>query len=448
MIRRIAASVLAVLAVTVPSLAQAPDLLPATTVGPAAGPATPLSRLRIVSASPEEADTPAAPGTPVGEGPLPAPAAVEDASAPFGFSNDGRIDGGSADDWRWWGNANYLLGWVSGDRLPPLVTTSPAGTAQTAAGVLGQQGTTVLVGGNTVNTGFRSGFRGELGYWFDPKRVWGIEAGFFALAGSSETFPASGAILARPFFDVTTGLPSSAIVAFPGASTGSVVVTDQAHSFYGANVDARENFCCGPGWRLDGLLGYRYLHYGQQLQIQQTTQPVGSFFAAGTQIQATDSFVTRNDFNGLDVGLRAHLTHDAWSVDFLSKVAAGRVERTVDIEGNTVASVPGAAPVTSTGGLLALSSNIGSHTSDAPTLVPELGLTVGWQVNDAVRVEVGYSALMLRAAQPGQQIDLNVNPGLIPGGTLQPGTPLNPAFNEQRSDVWVQGVQLGVEIRF
>lgn len=45
-----------------------------------------------------------------------------------------------------WVHAEYLLWWQSGMNLPLLVTTSPAGTARAAAGVL--PGATVLYGGN------------------------------------------------------------------------------------------------------------------------------------------------------------------------------------------------------------------------------------------------------------------------------------------------------------
>src|SRR5262245_27258846 len=58
-----------------------------------------------------------------------------------------------------WAEAEYLLWWMKGAALPPLVTASPAGTPSTQAGVLGAPGTTVLFGGNSVNDEVRSGMR-------------------------------------------------------------------------------------------------------------------------------------------------------------------------------------------------------------------------------------------------------------------------------------------------
>ena len=50
-----------------------------------------------------------------------------------------------------WIGAEYLLWSAKGDKLPPLVTTSPAGTPAPLAGVLGAPGTSVLFGDESVN---------------------------------------------------------------------------------------------------------------------------------------------------------------------------------------------------------------------------------------------------------------------------------------------------------
>jgi hypothetical protein len=227
-----------------------------------------------------------------------------------------------------------------------------------------------------------------------------------------------------------------------------VLVTDTAHPLYGANVDLRENMASGSWYRFDSLLGYQYLHYSEHLQITQNSQPTSGAFEAGTQVQATDSFATRNEFHGLDLGFRGHFLYDVWSLDVLGKVAAGSVQRTVDIEGNSLISVPGAAPVSAMGGLLALSSNIGTHIKHDWTAVPQVGITLGCQLTQAIRLELGYSALWFKVAQPGDQIDLNVNTGLIPPASAQAGTGSGPLFLGTKSYIWVQSLQAGLEIRY
>lgn len=51
---------------------------------------------------------------------------------------------------RFWIRADWLMWWTNGEHLPPLVTSSPQGTPQGQAGVLGQPGTTILFGNSTV----------------------------------------------------------------------------------------------------------------------------------------------------------------------------------------------------------------------------------------------------------------------------------------------------------
>src|SRR5262249_39754470 len=92
---------------------------------------------------------------------------------------------------RFWVAAEYLNWSAKGDRLPPLVTTSPQGTPLAQAGVLGAPGTSVLFGDSIVNDRWRSGGRVSAGYWFDPQGTQGIEANFFMLGRTSTGFAAS-----------------------------------------------------------------------------------------------------------------------------------------------------------------------------------------------------------------------------------------------------------------
>src|SRR5262245_31050548 len=169
-----------------------------------------------------------------------------------------------------WIGAEYLLWSAKGDKLPPLVTTSPAGTPAPLAGVLGTPGTSVLFGDSSVNDRWRSGVRVSAGYWFDPLHTTGIEANFFMLNPNSTGFAASSngnAILARPFVDAITGLPAAQLIAFPGFSAGSVAINDTSR-LLGAGAAYRTEFCrsCAFG-SVSGLIGYRYLHLRDSLVI-------------------------------------------------------------------------------------------------------------------------------------------------------------------------------------
>src|SRR5260370_4358682 len=91
---------------------------------------------------------------------------------------------------RLWFAADYLHGWMQPAHLPPLVTTSPAGTARPSAGVLGLPTTSVLFDGN-VNSDVRSGLRVGAGYWLDSDRTFGVDVRFSELESQATIFSAS-----------------------------------------------------------------------------------------------------------------------------------------------------------------------------------------------------------------------------------------------------------------
>ncbi len=360
--------------------------------------------------------------------------------------------GCATDDSRVWADAEYLLGWVQGDPLPPLVTTSPAGTARNLAGVLGTPGVGVLFGAGPADISARQGGRVEFGYWFDPERQFGFECGMFALESDAQAFGATSngsVILARPFLDVTAGAQASALAAFPGVSSGSVAVADSGRDFVGVNADFTANVTDTSNCRIDALIGYRGLRYDERLGFVQNTTPLSGPFAAGTTITAADTFETMNIFNGLDLGLRTEFRYEALSLDVLTRVAAGPISRTVSTLGTTQTSVPGAAPVVSSGGLLALSSNIGTVTTHTLTAAPEIDAKIGWDVTPNVRVTGGYSVLwLLSVVRPGEAVDFGINPGLIPPAAPAAGSASRPAYLGINSTVWVQAISLGLEVKY
>src|SRR5262249_29481963 len=150
-----------------------------------------------------------------------------------------------------------------------------------------------------------------------------------------------------------------ALIAFPGSSSGSVAARMRSGDFDEFHIDLTENVF-DAGWvRFDSLLGYRVYRYDEGLRIRQTINPVGTGIIAGTQIALGDDFSTQNEFHGGDFGFRTHFARDDFSLDILTKLGVGSVNRTVQIFGGQVITTPGAAPQPEVGGLLALGSNIG-----------------------------------------------------------------------------------------
>src|SRR5260370_16439604 len=94
-------------------------------------------------------------------------------------------------------------------------------------------------------------------------------------------------------------------------------------------------------------------------------------------------------------------------------------------------------------GFLALPTNSGRFTRDELALVPEAGVTVGYQITDHLRATVGYTFLYISSVtRPGDSIDLALNPSQIPlsltAGPL--AGPARPAARVQDTEFWAQGL--------
>jgi hypothetical protein len=101
------------------------------------------------------------------------------------------------------------------------------------------------------------------------------------------------------------------------------------------------------------------------------------------------------------------------------------------------------------GGLLAQPGrNIGTYEQQEFAMIPELGGTIGYQLTERLKLNVGYTFLYWsNLIRPGDQIDTTVNtnlmPPVIPGNTF-----LGPAFEIRETDYWVQGLSVGGEYRW
>ncbi len=348
----------------------------------------------------------------------------------------------------------YLSWWLTGQSLPALVTTSTGGTAQAQAGVLGQSSTSVLFGDGSVNTGSQSGGRVVLGWWIDPSAR--IEAEYFGLGQQTTNFNQTSdgsTILARPFFNLSTGAPDSHLVAYPGQFSGSVHAGDTTR-FLGAGIHATQNlrfsnFDCNRSQRLDFLYGFRYLHLGESLSVNDSLTTIGTAggLPAGSTYSTADKFQTTNNFYGFNMGLSTETRRGRWLLTAIGRMGIGGTSERINISGSSASTVAGSATVNSNGGLLALPTNIGTYTHNGFTVVPQLELKLAYDLTPRLRINVGYDLIYWsRVVRPGDQISTYVNPTQSSGGTLT-GTP-GPLFAVRETDLWIQGVSVGGEYRF
>ncbi len=347
-----------------------------------------------------------------------------------------------------WAEAEVLAWTVKGDRLPPLVTTSPVGTPLAQTGVLGFPTTSVLFGDSSVNGAWRAGGRLRAGYWFDPSRSRGIEASVFGLGDVSTGFTANSAatpIIARPFFDAFLNQQSANFVAIPGLTSGNIAINETSR-FYGAGALYRQDVGMWANMRVSALIGYRYLHSSDHLSItSQTTILPGNLFA-GAAFGVTDSFRAGSDFHGVDLGLAGQWQSERWTLEWRGKVALGGNFNNADINGTTAITLAGVT-ATSLGGLLAQSSNIGSYSQTRFAVVPEFSLKLGYQLAPQWRLFAGYDVLYWTDVQrAGGLIDLAVNPNLIPPAA--PGGPQRPAPLFNTSPLLAQGFSFGARYNY
>ena len=418
---------------------------------------------------------------------------------PWDECNSGVFQAGPCGDpGRFWIRAAYLAWWKKGIRLPALVTTSPADTPFSQAGVLGEPNTRILFGDSSYDGGLESGYRMNLGYWLDPCRRWGLEGDFFEVGQGSVRFHAQSAatgdpILGRPFFDVNpaTGRPREAaeLVSFPGLWRGSIDV-EATDYFQSAGMWLRYNLCsfegccqqeCGSaggptarwydfwlncgcdgelaarwcdfwssrGCRLDLIAGYRYYRLDDSLAIREHIQGIAGGPLEGTILDVRDSFRSRNEFHGGEIGLSAEKNYGRWSLQLLTKVAIGNSHQVLSIGGATQISQPG-ADLNYPAGVYALDSNIGTHTRNDFVMIPQIGVGIDYQLTCRLRVFLGYDILYwANVARAPEQIDRFIDSARIPQSGREgrellpfPGAEIN------YGSFWAQGINTGLDFRF
>jgi hypothetical protein len=377
-----------------------------------------------------------------------------------------RFDAGTCDDrgsQRIWVGAEYLLWWINrGPINSPLVTTGSL--TDIPPGALGQPGTRVLFGDQPFDYGALSGFRVSGG--IDLGNGFALESNYLWLQRGSDRFQtgsdASGnPLLTRPFFSNQFNLEDAfgVSVSSPlfGPYAGNINISSHSHLQGGelnlatcTPTSGCRNFVAFGGFRVMSL--NEGLHIGEDLvplAAGVVTFP-GATVNVGDTISTLDRFHASNLFYGGQLGGRVLWRQGPWTVSLQGKIALGVTQEVVTIDGSsTLSSASGTTTVP--GGVLALSSNNGRYFRNAFSVIPEANLKLGYDITPRVRATVGYTFLYWSdVARPGNQIDRNLNSGLIPTSQLF-GNGLGgnrPAFQFHGSGYWAQGLDVGLEFKF
>ena len=149
-----------------------------------------------------------------------------------------------------------------------------------------------------------------------------------------------------------------------------------------------------------------------------------------------DQFDTRNVFHGGLLGLISEAEGTCWSLTLLAKVGLGSSQETVRVDGTTVITDISGGSNTISGGLLTKDSNMGTHTQDEFTVVPEFNVRYIQHITECVDISLGYTYIYWsKVVQPGDQIDLNID---TRAGASQP------AMNMVSDDYWMQSLDFGI----
>jgi putative beta barrel porin BBP7 len=354
----------------------------------------------------------------------------------------------------------YLLWWMPGMRIPVLATTT---SDPNGLGFLGEPGTRSLLSGTMIGS-TRQGFRVRGGLWLDDCGSCGIDGSIFILGRRSAdaAFASSQfGVITRPIFSPNpipgTGFvgETGQAVTLPNVLSGGL--SAHAESFlWGADANVRHCLCSGCDWKMMGFAGYRFLSLEEQLSVQEDILVTGTSPRVvipdpiGTTIVVRDTFEVENHFHGGQLGVTYERRRGRWDVDARASIAFGVTHQELDIDGFQVRTRPGQAPVAFRGGLLAAGPNLGSFTRDRFSIVPEFTLNVGYWLTPNLKAYVGYNLIYwTNVMRAGEQIDRVVDltfvpnaPPAIPSGQQRPAA----LFNQ--SDLWVTGVQFGVEWRW
>jgi hypothetical protein len=399
--------------------------------------------------------------------------------------------------------------WTQASRLPPLVTAGPGGAGP--GGVLGRPDTSVLFGGN-VDGEQRSGGRIWGGLWLDSKQTVGLEAGYLFLGQRSFGFgvaSSGGTVLAIPYRDAATGGPNSVLLAGSqtivtsqsltltglvpggGVSTTTTSLTARgsvAAAFANRLQGAEANLLWdltppgGRGFQFIVLGGFRYLDFHEQLDLNGSSAQSGTALTlseigpehivsptiAGNFVSTmslSDHFDTRNQFYGGQIGCQAKLPLGRMFFDITGKLALGSSREDVTISGarvenfngTTMLAVPGPNIPPQTiqfqqvlpGGVFAQPTNIGHYSQNTFAVVPEVSLSVGYQITNWLRASIGYSFLYWsNVARVGSSIDRTINPAAVAAPSFpvlqaagsSSATLLRPSFTFHDTDFWAQGL--------
>lgn len=343
-----------------------------------------------------------------------------------------------------WFGFDTLLWWGRGLSNSPVIVGGNSPTDIPSIPLLGGSADPI---GNTMQVGLRT----DLGFWLDDCQNYGIGGRAWGLVtnGSEQTFPAGGNSTGISFFNTSLNQPDVYLVNLDrgtfGANTGTIGVLSDLDVF-STDLYGRAKLIGDRNNRTDLIGGYTYLRLDSLYRLSSSINDgwTDAPPPVGTVTSITDSFSTKNEFNGGHLGFITNTSRGRVGFSVLGKVALGNMASTSIISGSySQVPPPPSAPDFQNRGLFAQSSNIGTISRNQFTFIPEVNAKLKYQLGRA-QLGVGYSIIVLpEVAMGASQVNTNVD---ALGIVAPPITAPTPKFNTEA--YFLHGLDLGVSFDF
>lgn len=347
--------------------------------------------------------------------------------------------------------------WVDADYLYWKIQDSPEPVPLVIQQLVTDGPFTTVLGDKKVDLGWRSGGRFALGYWFCDSECFGrlgTEVNYFFLSNASKKFTvasdANGSPTLRvPFFNVETGLESSAAIAELGFYRGEALLKID-NKMQGAELNLVSAMpSCDCSTKFGFLAGFRWWNFDEHLDFLVNTPGINP----PTIYNYGDKFDVKNNFYGGQLGASFDYNYCDFFFNLKGKVALGAICQETIIDGTFTTNELTGAIQTFVGGFFAEPTNIGHHKKTRFSVLPELDVNFGYQFTDCFSIRVGYSVLYVsNVLWAGKQIDRNINPTQSANidFTETPalvGVP-SPEARNKSEGLWAQGLNVGLDFQF
>ncbi len=360
-------------------------------------------------------------------------------SRPWAGHNGDYAPDGCLENNRWWVQGEYLL-WRVHDSTPVEIV-----------GLFNGTGTNPTTGLDSTNA--RSGFRVTAGLWFDETHCGGFEASFLFL-DQKRGFSATGTQ------DVglagIVGIPPRVLVNLPvdtppdldpGDLLTSITTGTSYFRLWGIEANFRRTVWWIGGLSFDVLAGFRNMNMDETVTLGGDftfTEPNPDETTAGPEdgrtvhMSTVDTLQTHNQFYGGQVGASFCWHFYRLTLDGTAKFAVGGMAQQITSGGQTNVDAGLIEPsigapfvlrpaATLPGGLLS-STPMTTTNRNRISVLPELRADLGYQVTPNFRVFIGYNFIWwTNVAVVGDQTSMSTT------GTR---------------DIWFQGLDFGVQLRF